>query len=146
MKSGHVVDAGQPNLTIPLEKICYIVFKARELDAKDVVTEADPGSNPSDDKAMSVLEDHGDDPVNEELKTLIDSLSEDEQIDLVALMWLGRDDYSSSDWDEVRSEAASARNEHTAEYLCGNPLLADNLSDALSVLNLSCADYELNHL
>lgn len=146
MKPGHVVDAGQTELSIPLEKICYIIFKARELDAKDVVTDPDPGSNPSDDKDMAVLEDHADDPTAEELTSLIENLSVDEQIDLVALMWLGRSDYTSEDWEQVRSEAADAHNERTAEYLCGSPLLADNLADALSMLNYSCTDYELDHL
>ena len=78
--------------------MCFIIIKAREFDAKDVMTEPDPGSNPSDDMEAAVLEEHEDDPVVEELTSLIDSLSEDEQIDLVALTWLGRDDYSAADW------------------------------------------------
>lgn len=80
-------------LTISPEKACFIILKAREFDAKDAVTEPNPASNPSDDRDAAVLEDHSDDPVVEELTSLIDSLSEDEQIDLVALTWLGRDDY-----------------------------------------------------
>jgi hypothetical protein len=55
---------------------------------------------------------------------LIDSLSEDEQIDLVTLAWLGRDEYSASDWPAVREEAARARNQLTAEYVLGMPLPA----------------------
>ena len=83
--------AGGPadTLTISPEKVCFIIIKAKEFDAKDEVTEPDPGSNPSDDKEAAVLEDHEDDPVLEELTSLINSLSEDEQIDLVALAWLG---------------------------------------------------------
>jgi hypothetical protein len=37
-------------LTISPEKVCFIIIKAREFDAKDEVTEPDPGSNPSDDR------------------------------------------------------------------------------------------------
>jgi len=74
-----------------------IIIKAREFDAKDGVTEPDPGSNPTDDNDTAILEDHEDDPVVEELTSFINSLSEDEQVDLVALTWLGRDDYSASD-------------------------------------------------
>src|SRR5579883_524025 len=94
-------EAGKPpeeeevSLSISREKICFIIVKAREFDAKDQVTEPEPGSNPSDDMDVAVLEDHEDDPVVEELTAFIDSLSEDEQIDLVALTWLGRDDYSA---------------------------------------------------
>src|ERR1700692_1031676 len=103
------IDTDQ-ELAISPEKVCFIIVKARELDAKDVVTEPDPGSNPSDDQDAAVLEDHADDPGVEELTSLIDSLSEDEQIDLVALAWLGRDDNEASDWPEVRDEAARAHN------------------------------------
>ena len=98
----------EPTLTISPEKVCFIIIKAKEFDAKDEVTEPDPGSNPSDDKDAAVLEDHEDDPVVEELTSFINCLSEDEQIDLVALTWLGRDDYSANDWSTVRKEAALA--------------------------------------
>jgi len=93
-----------------------------------------------------VLEEHADDPVVEELTSLINSLSEDEQIDLVALMWLGRDDYSASDWSDVREEAARAHNERTAEYLIGTPLLGDFLEEGLSKLGYSCEEFEINRL
>jgi len=145
-KRSSQTEADQAELTIPLEKICFIIFKAREFDAKDVSTVSDDGSNPADDGDRSVLEDRDDDPVLQELMSLISSLSVDEQVDLVALMHLGRDDATAQDWDEVRTEAAEAHNDRTAEYLCGTPLLADYLSDGLSVLDYSCADYELDHL
>ncbi len=133
-------------LTISPEKVCFVIIKAKEYDAKDEVTEPDPGSNPSDDKDVSVLEDHEDDPVVEELTSLIDSLSEDEQIDLVALVWLGRDDYSASDWPAVREEAARAHNERTASYLLGMPLVGDFLEEGLSMLGYSCEEFEIKRL
>ncbi len=40
----------------------------------------------------SVLENRKDDPVRAELVSFIHDLNEDEQIDLVALSWLGRGD------------------------------------------------------
>ncbi len=144
-KSKETAD-DEATLAISPEKVCFIIVKAREFDAKDEVTEPDPASNPSDDKDVSVLEDHADDPVVEELTSLINSLSEDEQIDLVALMWLGRDDYSASDWSEVRREAARAHNDRTAEYLIGTPLLADFLEEGLSKRDYSCEEYEINRL
>lgn len=140
-------EANDVELTIPLEKVCYIIFKAREFDAKVAASDTNEGSNPSDDREASVLEDRPDDPVLEELTTLISESSIDEQIDLVTLMWLGRgEDTTAADWESLRSEASEAHNERTAEYLCGTPLLADYLSDGLSALDLSCADYELIHL
>ncbi len=135
-------------LTISPEKVCFIIIKAREFDAKEEVEEPDPGSNPSDDKNVEILEDYADDPVVEEITSFIDSLSVDEQIDLVTLMWLGRDDYTADDWGSVREEATRAHNEHerTAEYLLGTPNLGDLLEEGLSMLGYSCEDYEINRL
>ena len=73
-----------PALSISREKICFFIVKAREFDVKDVVTDPDSGSNPSDDAMISVLEDHADDATQQELRMFIDALTEDEQIDLVA--------------------------------------------------------------
>jgi len=85
-----LADEPSPALTISPVKVCFIIVKARDFDAKDVMTQPDPGSNPSDDMEADVLEEDEDDPAVEELTSLIDSLSEDEQIDLVALTswWL----------------------------------------------------------
>jgi len=120
--------------------------KAREFDAKDEVTEPDPGSNPSDDRDMAVLGDHEDDPVVEELTSLINSLSEDEQVGLVALAWLGWDDYRASDWPTVREEAARVHNERAAGYLLGMLLVGDFLEEGLSMLGYSCEEFEIERL
>ena len=108
------------------------MVKAREFDAKDIVTDPDSSSNASDDAMRSVLEDHADDPVVAELRGFIGALTEDEQVDLVTLAWLGRDDDTIGDWDDLRTEALRAHNRRTASYLLGMPLLPDHLEDALS--------------
>jgi hypothetical protein len=77
---------------------------------------------------------------------LINALSDDEQIDLVALAWLGRDDYAASDWLAVRDEAARAHNGRTAEYLRGTALLGHSLEEGLSMLGHSCEDVEMERL
>ncbi|WP_319775205.1 DUF3775 domain-containing protein [Breoghania sp.] len=136
----------RPELTIALDAACFIAIKARELDVKVEKDDPDDGSNPTDDHQIGVLDEDEDDPVLEEISAFINSLSEDAQIDLVALMWLGRGDYTAQDWESVRQEAADAHNEHTAEYLCGTTLLADYLGEGLALLNYSCADFEEQHL
>jgi hypothetical protein len=130
-----------PALTVSPEKVCFIIVKAREFDAKDAVTDPDDGSNPTDDDMIAALEDHGDDPVQQELMAFISGLSEDEQVDLVALAWLGRDDNTVDDWDGLREEAARAHGTRitgTADYLLGMPLLSDYLDEGLSQLGQSC--------
>ena len=55
---------------------------------------------------IDVLEDNGSDPVVREITGFINALTEDEQIDLVALMRLGRGDGTIEEWDDLRREAA----------------------------------------
>src|SRR5919108_5138363 len=93
-----------PSLTIPTEKVCFLIVKAREFDVKDVVTDPGDASNAADDSMISVLEDHRDDPVAQEIRGFIDALNEDEQTDLVALVWLCRGDGTVDDWDDLRAE------------------------------------------
>ena len=129
-----------PDLSIPTDKLCYIIAKAKEFDAKDVLTDPDDGSNASDDGMISVLEDHKDDPVVQEIRAAIFAMSEDEQIDLVALAWLGRGDGTIEDWDGIRAEAARAHNKRTASYLLGMPMLGDYLNEAMAQFGLSCEE------
>jgi len=133
-------DAEVPDLSISTEKLCYIIAKAREFDVKDVVTDPDDASNPSDDAMIAVLEDHRDDPVVQELVAVIRAMSEDEQIDLVTLAWIGRGDGTVDDWAELRAEAARVHNRRTASYLLGMPLLPDYLDEAAAQFGISCED------
>lgn len=131
-------------MQISPEKVCFVIMKAREFDAKDFVT--DTGSNASDDDMVAVLEDHPDDPCYDEVTSFIDALSEDEQVDLVALAWLGRGDYTADDWQDVREDAQYAHNERTAGYLLGMLLLSDYLEEGLLLLGQFCEEYEINRL
>jgi hypothetical protein len=133
-------------LSISPAQLCFIIVLARQFDVKDAVTEPDPGSNASDDGMCSVLEDHPNDAVRAELAGFIGDLNEDEQIDLVALAWLGRSDGDVDSWQELRAEAARAHNERTAAYLLGIPLLADYLEEAMSQFGESCESFEAEHL
>jgi len=137
-------DAGV--LTISPEKVFFVIVKAREFDAKDPVTDPNDGSNPTDDGEIAVLEDHRDDPTVQEIIAFIDAMSVDEQVDLVALAWLGRDDYTAADWASVREEAAAAHNKRTATYLLGMPQLGDFLEEGLSLLGYSIEEYETGRL
>jgi hypothetical protein len=136
-----------PELSISSDKVCFIIAKAREFDVKDAPTIGDEASNPSDDRMVEVLEDRpGEDAVLHELRSLIHDMSEDEQIDLVALAWLGRGDSGVEGWQDLRDEAARAHNRRTASYLLGMPLLPTYLQDALDQLGLSCEDFERENL
>ncbi len=126
-----------PELTISPEKVTFVIEKAREFDVKEGASDPDSGSNAADDDMIDVLDDNGNDPVVRELSSFIRALNEDEQIDLVALMWLGRGDGTIDEWDDLRSRAVEARGEYrnprseTVRYLLGEPMLGDFLADGL---------------
>ncbi len=124
--------------TIDPDKVCWVILKAREFDAKTAPVEEEPGSNPIDDDMREVLEDLPDDPVEEELEAFIDGLNEDEQVELVALAWVGRGSFSAEEWPEAVAEARRAHNDRTAEYLLGMPLLSDYLLEGLASFGLGC--------
>ncbi len=134
-------------LRIAIDKICEIAIKARAFDAKVEVVEPDYGSNPLDEDMREVLEDYSDDATFDELSQFIESLNEGEQIDLVALTWLGRDSFNADEWGDAVAEAYRAHSDFqsttTAEYLLGIPLLADYLELGLEKLNLYSQTYAL---
>jgi uncharacterized protein DUF3775 len=133
-------------LNISPEKVYFIIVKAREFDAKVDPVEPDPGSNPADTGEREVLEDYSDDATASELRAAIDSLNEDEVIDLIALAWLGRGDYDKTGWTEARSLAGERHRRRSGAYLAGMPMLGDYLEEGLSELGYSCESYEIDRL
>lgn len=125
-----------PNLSISPEKVFFIISKSRQSDSS--ATESDLVSDSSDDMA----EDHSKITDRSELSGFIRGLNVDEQIDLVALMWLGRGDGDLDNWRDLRSEAERAHNNRTASYLIGTPMLADYLEEALTQFGKSFEDFE----
>ena len=62
-------------LVIPLERLAFIIAKAREFDAEvPVEPDAATGSDPPDDDERQVLLDTPDNPTEQELRDAIDGL------------------------------------------------------------------------
>jgi hypothetical protein len=133
-------------LTTPLDKLAFIIAKAREFDAETPPVDVASGSNPADDGARDVLEDSPDNPTEQELRDAIEGLSDLERTELLALMWLGRGDYSKQEWRQALIEARALRDEKEPAYLVGTPLLGDYLEEGLAQLGLSIEDYEIGRL
>jgi Protein of unknown function (DUF3775) len=132
--------AGMPELAISVEKIGFLIEKMREFDVKEGNSDPDSGSNSADDNMIDVLEDNGDDPVVHEITGFINAMTDDEQIDLVALMRLGRGDGGIEEWDDLRREAAEGHNNRTASYLLGEPLVSDYLAEGLDAFGETWTD------
>jgi len=127
-------------LEINPESVCFLISKAREFHAKEQVTIPDEPLSPTEDWARQALADHGDDLTFQEFKIAVDDLEPDQQAAVVALMWLGRGDYSADQWDEACAEAQEQWKSTTAEYLMARPLVADYLTEGLFLLGHGCED------
>ena len=138
--AAHPRKPHQPSLNLPLDKVSFIILKAREYDVKEEGADPDSGSNPIDDGQTDVLTNKQEDPVREELLSAIRSLNEDERLRLVALAWLGRGTYSKEEWREAIATARSEHSRRTAEYLLGLPLLGDYLEDGLALFDEGIVD------
>ena len=124
------------DLTIPLETVCRIVLRAREWEALVPDTDPDEASNPTDDRAVDVLEDDGDNPVEEELRAAIGDLAEDEARELVALALVGRGSFDKDEWDDALEAAADE--DDAADFLLGLPMLSAYLETGLAAFDLDC--------
>jgi hypothetical protein len=122
---------------ISTDKLCFIVSLAREFDNEEDVFDVDAAPDPGDEAELAIPENYPD-PAEAELRTFIDELNRDEQIDLVALAWLGRGDGEAAEWSRLRADAATAHNDRTADYLLGVPQLADLLEEGMSAFDLTC--------
>lgn len=127
-------------LNIRLEDVCSIIQLAQQFHAKESVVFPDEGETSADDWAMQVLADHAQDPTYQELKYEIEALDPDEQLELVALMWVGRGDYGVDEWEEALAQARDGRTTGTADYLISTPLVADYLEEGLAEFGLSCEE------
>ncbi len=128
-------------LAINPETIGHIINMAREFHAKEQVTFPEESLSDASDWAMQILADHKDDPIYEEFKSVIEELEPDQQVQLVALMWLGRNDFSIEEWGNALQQSGDSWNENTANYLISKPLLANYLEEGLIQLGYSSEDY-----
>ena len=138
------------NIGIAPDKVFFVIVKSREFDA-EVAVEADveepsPGTHASDEEIGEIPQEHGADPTYDEVTEFIGALNEEEQINLVALTWLGRGDFTLDEWDQALQEARSARSNHTASYLLGIPLLSDYLEEGLTQHGYALEDMESERL
>src|SRR5262249_62266962 len=152
-RKGRVMPAIDENdddvieLGISPEMVRYIIAKARQFDAKEGDSDPDEGSNAADDKMADVLEDKPEeDAVRTELVSFINALDEDEQVNLVALAWLGRGTYDIDEWEDAIDTARTEHNKRTGQYLLGLPLLGDYLAEGLDAFDEDFDDEEEEEL
>lgn len=81
-------------------------------------------------------------PENPHLRDYISGLNEDEQISLVAVMWIGRESFGADEVGEALETARVERTAPTEDYLMGIPELSDYLEAGMEALGLDVTDTE----
>lgn len=77
-----------------------------------------------------------------ELRAFIDRMTEDDQAELVAIMWIGRESFLAEDLDEAIATARAEASTPCADYLIGTPHLSEHLENGLDALGISATDVE----
>ena len=131
-------------LLTPLETLCRLILRSRELEAQ--VPAADPDEDPENvddfddegDQALSALEDELNTGVEEEIQATLDDLADDQLAETLALAWVGRGTYDTSEWDDAFSEASDLSGDERIDELMDMPLLASHLEAGLAAFDYSC--------
>jgi hypothetical protein len=131
-------------LLTPLETLCRLILRAKELEAQ--VPATDPDEDPDDvddlddegDQALSVLEDELNTGVEEEIQATLDDLADDQLAETLALAWVGRGTYDASEWDDAFAEASDLNVDERVDELMDMPLLASHLEAGLAAFDYSC--------
>jgi hypothetical protein len=130
----------------PLETLCRIILRAREYDAQtpsdyDEDESAD-NVDDEDEGSLSVLDDSINDSVEEELRSILEDLGEDQLVEVVAFCWVGAGTYDASDWDEALQEAQELANDNGTDSLIDElldmPMLPSVLEAGLAAFDLNC--------
>ena len=132
-------------LLTPLETLCRLILRARELEAQ--VPASDPDDDPDnvddidddgEDQALSVLEDELNTGVEEEIQATLDDLADDQLAETLALAWVGRGTYDTTEWDDAFAEASDLNVDERIDELMDMPLLASHLEAGLAAFDYSC--------
>jgi len=127
-----------PELRISTDKVCALIEAAREIAGKVPSTAGDKTTT-GDDSPLVSIEDYPDeDDRRREMVEFIAGLNVDEQIDLLALILMGRGDYEFADWDAAVSEAEGRIAARAPDYMIGDAALPEYLGDGLEAFGLTC--------
>jgi len=127
-----------PELRITVEKVCDLIEAAREIAGIVPPTTGDHTTTGDDSKLETIEGDPDHDVRRIEAIEFIAGLNVDEQIDLLALIWLGRGDYDIDEWDDAVAEAEGRIAARDPDYMLGDSALPDYLGGGLEAFGLAC--------
>jgi hypothetical protein len=132
-------------LLTPLETLCRMILRAKELEAQVPALDPDEDADNVDDfddeggdQALSALEDELNSGVEEEMRAALDDLADDQLAETLALAWVGGGTYDATEWEDAFAEASDNDPESAIDELLEMPLLASHLEAGLAAFDYSC--------
>ena len=129
-----------PELAINPEKVCAFIEAAREVAGLEPSTAGDATTTGDDSPLTTMIEPAGGDPRRREMVSFVAGLDAEEQANLLALILLGRGDYSIEEWDDALATARDAIDDKSADFMIGDPALPAYLLEGLEAFDESCSD------
>ena len=129
-------------LRISSEKVCAFIEAAREVAGKVPSTAGDRTTTGDDSRLVTLEEPEGigedEDARRGEMVEFVAGLNVEEQVDLLALIWLGRGDYELAEWDDAVAEAEARIAARDPDYMIGDAALPEYLGGGLEAFGRSC--------
>ncbi len=77
------------------------------------------------------------DPAYQEILRIINNLPLEQKASLVALMYLGNNDFKKSEWEDAFNTASKQLTQHIGEYLLCQTELVHNIENGLKILGFN---------
>jgi len=120
--------------------VCDIIKKAREINIVGDLSLPEERDDLSDTEWKQALAEYQDDLSYLELKDLINELEPDQQENIIALMYVGRGDYTKNEWKAACQQARTVKQTSRADYLISKSMLADYLAEGLAAMGYDACD------
>jgi hypothetical protein len=127
-----------PELRISTDKVCDFIETAREVAGQVPPTTGDRTTSGDDSPLMTIEDNPAADDRRRQMSEFIAGLNIDEQIDLLALIYVGRGDFEVSEWGAAVREANARIGDRDADYMIGDAALPEYLGTGLNAFDRGC--------
>jgi hypothetical protein len=127
-----------PELRISTDKVCDFIEVAREVAGLVPPTTGDSTTTGDDSPLTSIEDDPSEDDRRGQMLEFIAGLNVAEQVDLLALIFIGRGDFDIAEWDDAVREAGDRITEGDPDYMIGDAALPEYLGTGLNAFDRSC--------
>ena len=125
-------------LRINSDKVCDFIEAARELAGKVPETTGDRTTSGDDSPLHLSIEETDGDPTRQLMVEFVAGLNVEEQVDLLALIYVGRGDFSIAEWNAALDAARDRVDGKDADFLIGDSALPAYLEEGLQAFDRTC--------